>query len=388
MHKVDTAGGTKVLAEVKDLKEMAYGGLIAKGPSYAGIASDKGIRIRSIKGKSFQNLGGGVTPSPENPVEIEIFNASRIASFGHNLFNQESLEIGAIHDSTGAEIISNTLKRSGVIFVKENTRYSITPFAKRIFLYAGKKFIRNIFVPENVNTFLVPAGCNCIRIHYAIVNYTGNIMMNEGDELMSYEPYIGEVIEKDVALRSLPDGTCDEYRDGKVIRRVGRIVFDGSEDEVWNRQTDNDVIRFHTPVVDMKKMNVYYSNLICNRLRNLNNHTHYDTEIPSISGYADFQTNYPDQNWIYVLGLGNTENIRAWLQENPLEVLYPLATPTEETLSIPILPSQHPYTQVYTDSPIDTEIEWEILTSSNNDAQIDDLIARVTALESEAVSNA
>lgn len=59
MHKVDTAGGTKVLAEVKDLKEMAYGGLIAKGPSYAGIASDKGIKVRSIKGKSVQNLGGG-----------------------------------------------------------------------------------------------------------------------------------------------------------------------------------------------------------------------------------------------------------------------------------------------------------------------------------------
>lgn len=59
MHKIDVDGGTKVLAEVKDLKEMAYGGLIAKGPSYAGIVSDKGIRVRSIKGKSFQNLGGG-----------------------------------------------------------------------------------------------------------------------------------------------------------------------------------------------------------------------------------------------------------------------------------------------------------------------------------------
>lgn len=59
MHKIDVDGGTKTLAEIKDLKELAYGGLVATGPSYAGIASDKGIRIRSIKGKSVQNLGGG-----------------------------------------------------------------------------------------------------------------------------------------------------------------------------------------------------------------------------------------------------------------------------------------------------------------------------------------
>lgn len=59
MHKIDVDGGTKVLAEIKDLKGIAFDGLVATGPSYAGIASDKGIRIRSIKGKSFQNLGGG-----------------------------------------------------------------------------------------------------------------------------------------------------------------------------------------------------------------------------------------------------------------------------------------------------------------------------------------
>lgn len=46
MHKIDVDGGTKTLAEIKDLKELAYGGLVATGPSYAGIASDKGIRIR------------------------------------------------------------------------------------------------------------------------------------------------------------------------------------------------------------------------------------------------------------------------------------------------------------------------------------------------------
>lgn len=326
-----------------------------------------------------------MTPSPDNPVEIESFNASRIASFGHNLFNQESLEIGAIHASTGSETESDTVKRSDVVLVKENTQYSITPFTKRIFFYAGKKYIRSDFMPENENTFLVPAGCNCIRIHYTSVDHSGNIMMNEGGSLLPYAPYIGGIIEKDITLRSLPDGTCDEYKDGKIIRRVGRVVFDGSEDEVWNRQTDNNAVRFFVPLSNMKKMNVYINSLLCNRLMPVNNQTHYNTKIPSISGYADLQSVYPGQNWIYVLGLGNTENIRTWLQEHPIEVLYPLAAPTEETLFIPILPSQHPYTQVYTDSPIDTDIEWEILTSSNNDAQIEDLLARVTALESAAI---
>lgn len=59
MHKIDVDGGTKTLAEIKDLKELAYGGLVAKGNVYQGVCSDNGIRIRSIKGKSVQNLGGG-----------------------------------------------------------------------------------------------------------------------------------------------------------------------------------------------------------------------------------------------------------------------------------------------------------------------------------------
>ena len=59
MHEIKVNGQVKKLAEIKDLKEIAYDGLVAKGPSYEGICSDKGIRVRSIKGKSVQNLGGG-----------------------------------------------------------------------------------------------------------------------------------------------------------------------------------------------------------------------------------------------------------------------------------------------------------------------------------------
>lgn len=322
-----------------------------------------------------------MTPSPENPVEIESFKCTKFNST-NNLLTVLNVGVpNAYINSSGAIRPDETWLISKYFEIPVNAQKVLLHVAGDVpavcFYDINKDYITGMAYGNQIDiTLTIPDGAKLMRFSFpAASNESSKVVFDDG---------ISSTCEKLIVLHSLPDGTCDEYKDGKIIRRVGRIVLDGSGDEDWTKQSDNDVIRYFVTVNGMKKLNVYYGSLICDRLRTLNNHTHYDTEIPSISGYADFQNVYPNQNWIYVLGIGDA-NIRTWLQEHPLEVLYPLAEPTIESVSIPILPSQHPYTQVYTDSPVDTDIEWEILTSSNNDAQIDDLIARVTALESVAL---
>lgn len=59
MHKIDVDSGTKTLIEVKDLKDFAFDGLVAKGNAYQGVCSDNGVRVKTIKGRCIQNISGG-----------------------------------------------------------------------------------------------------------------------------------------------------------------------------------------------------------------------------------------------------------------------------------------------------------------------------------------
>ena len=418
MHKIDVDGGTKTLAEIKDLKELAYGGLMATGPSYAGIASDQGIRIRSIKGRSVQNLGGGVTPSPDNPVAIKGVDIRSIVSTGKNeikLCALTPLEYNGISfqpvyengelkcvkvngTSTGQatyslEATSQSLKGEYVVSGCPEGggagSYSlcIGLYSKETGAWVSESYqtgpdLAIDCTPRKTSiSILVRKGITCNNLLF----YP---MMRRKGTSGEYEPPKQNEIKKGLTLWSLPDGTCDEYKDGKVIRRVGIKVLNGSE--AWQKQTDNNAVRYYTPCHDMEKARNYTEVMMCTALP-VSSAAGTAIQDFSVSGYADYYDTYPDENWIYIMKSERFESaneLKLWLTNHPITVLYKLAAPTIEDVSIPILPSYHPYTTAYTDSPVDPEIEWEILTSSNNDVAVADLIARVAALESEAVNNA
>lgn len=392
MHKIDVDGGTKTLAEIKDLKELAYGGLVATGPSYAGIASDKGIRIRSIKGKSVQNLGGG-TPSPDNPVAIESVSIKKFIEAKRNVVKSFTNNSGAQY--AGAVYVDAKLK--------PNTQYTISFKSKS----AGTYYLNeDTFYNGAIDGyFVLPNGGGSFSKCLKTKNDTSNIILvknmlsneppqfydvqiEEGSNVTEYYPGDYKILLANMVLRSLPDGTCDEYKDGKIIRRVGIKVLNGSE--AWQKQTDNNKIRYYTPRHDMAKMTDYRLTMMCASLPITTASITTAGEF-GVTGYRDFAEVYPEQNWIYITKadqFDTVDDLKVWLAAHPLTVLYKLAVPTIEDVSIPILPSYHPYTTAYTDSPVDPEIEWEILIASNNDAAVADLIARVAALESEAVNNA
>lgn len=163
-----------------------------------------------------------------------------------------------------------------------------------------------------------------------------NILKNfqiERTQFTPYEPYYKKKISFNIGepLRSLPNGVCDEItRDGKLIRRVGKAVLDGSRR--WNLGTTSsgwkygDTLPFyHYPdKADINEKNNGYS--LTDRFQTSIGATIIGSDVESFSlGHSNYITIRLNKSRL------TTEDAKGfikWLQQNPTTVYYELETPT------------------------------------------------------------
>lgn len=242
---------------------------------------------------------------------------------------------------------------------------------------------------NSVNGKDLAAGTKYISLRIGINNsvagttYTDKIMLSFDPITEWEEPYYEE---KSVSLDlySLPDGTCDEMIGDKLIRRVGKAIFDGSNDENWSLQNpENPYFGISLP----KESVIFPGNEVGNAITNRFVFTDAN------SAWAGRVVNCASLNGagassrfrIRLQGVSTIDAFKVWLQTHPVNVYYELATPITETIDIPIIPTHAPYTTISHDSPIETEVEYEILTKSDYAADIIDIKQRLAALENAAI---
>ena len=206
-------------------------------------------------------------------------------------------------------------------------------------------------------TFTAPANCAWVtwRIgtNGAVANttYSGKTMVVYGDTATAYEPYSSTTTPIPVTLRSLPDGTHDEWVSGEsadtLVQRVGVQVFDGSES--WTSYNYGSVLGYYT--------NVDYAPLY-----------HYDAAADRTycsafaynprNGVADtwyFSSNR-EVNFKYPTATTVAE-WKAYLAGNPLTIVYELATPVTTTLTHVTLPYVHDGDSVWVDAQVTPNID-------------------------------
>ena len=169
------------------------------------------------------------------------------------------------------------------------------------------------------------------------VTVAKDIMVNAGSTSLPYIPYAAPssaLITLTDSLRGIPvtsGGTYTDddgqqwiadyiYRrqtDGKwcLWRNIKCAEYDGSTDEVWNVSVGGDNI-FTTSDFSGVPLNG-----LCNRFRYKNN--------PESAGEFEFDASH---SFRFYTDLNGVPAWRTWLQSNPLEVVYRLATPTIEEL--------------------------------------------------------
>ena len=146
-----------------------------------------------------------------------------------------------------------------------------------------------------------------------------------------YKEYKQEITLKE-PLRSLPNGVCDTIEGNKVIRRIGKIIFDGSE--YWSKtgfgghDTQN-TFEFSIPAGSADTGTAVRG--ISDRFP-----LYKVTNIPKDGGFRIARSNGGDYFLfsppVSLIPYRDTSAWTTWLSQNPVTVYYELANPVEELI--------------------------------------------------------
>lgn len=303
-----------------------------------------------------------------------------VKSCGKNLFDNSKIENISYSNSlmyilnTGAPTFPKTLNNisrgiGNIVKVKPNTTYTLSYdnissnlgcgvgfYSKKEDCNTFEKALgRNSSITNSSNklTFTTPEGANYIVagivILYKFANEGGavtldsipNIQIEEGTVETEYQPYQESEIEYQLGepLRSLPNGVCDSIENNKVIRRVGKVILNGSED--WIDVTAQLPIHTNTKVYhfskyDWAKLNSD-KNFISDKFKSYSTSALNNLDVEGVTITPDSymrisieKTKLTTQDMIA---------FKSWLKQNPTTVYYELATPIATKIEMPILKS-------------------------------------------------
>lgn len=340
--------------ELKDANGITQELTITDG--YAQLIDTATKRLNSlvIKGNTVQeSTSGKPSPSPEYPQEIKAVNELSGVMSGKNL-----LKPHGSYPTTDNGITFN-LMNDGIHVNGKCTRSNCRTFIYSDTLQAGTYYINGIKGASNSRYQVVLYKNNVILTYITTKNFklelkekakielslfvyseygTFNdlvlpyMICRDENDLYLYTPYQGQSLLNYTLQNPLYKiGDVYDYIDfnrGKIIRNVGVVTFDGSDDELWNKYSNN---------VSMDGYSVNVSNAIdttpciCNKL----------LTTDAISTTLEEAIKVLNNAMYVVLnkirGLNTTELFKSWLQSNPITVYYQLSTPTEEDIPTELL---------------------------------------------------
>lgn len=302
--------------------------------------------------------GGKPSPSPEYPQEIKAVNELSGVMSGKNL-----LKPHGSYPRTGYGITFN-LMNDGIHVNGKCTGSSWYTFIYSDTLQAGTYYINGIKGASN-SRYQVVLYKNDVIIGYITTNnfklvlkekakielslyvYSGYgtfndlvlpymICRNEND-LYLYTPYQGQSL-LNYTLQNPLYKLSDVYdyidfNRGKIVRNIGVITFDGSDDEDIRLSPPDGSRRvylylFRNSILSIENINPYFkSNMF--KFTNLwtdgvmsHNHLFY---VSSTNIYVSYNE------------ITSLNDFKTWLNKNPITVYYQLATPTEEDIPAELL---------------------------------------------------
>lgn len=162
----------------------------------------------------------GTLPYVNSEVNIGATNVSNTPVWfkqSKNLLNESALVTGGINESTGEDIANATRKRTGFINAKASTKYTLSITAPAvlwlIFYYYNENFT---FISSRAQasqtsvTDTAPANTNYLRvvIGNTATEVASNIMLNEGETALPYEPYVDtSIVVDDTTIYKKPEMT-------------------------------------------------------------------------------------------------------------------------------------------------------------------------------------
>ena len=320
--------------------------------------------------RKFELLGNsmqGENPAPDNPQEIKSagkWNEEKqkyeidVKVTGKNLIKTSPILPKRWSNNIDNHVIEYiTLKphTTYTLAMEEDTKY-VNDLRVRIFSKNDMtRWLAEILgASENKKKFTTKDDVECVLCVYHLLDYKGDVkqlQLVEGDISTPYEPYTEQTVQiiLDEPLRGIGEYKDTITKDG-VVRKIKRIVFDGSEDEKWviNNEREN-VIRFIPHQFgDAIKINDYQRSMI-DKLKWVSGVWNRD-EVGQDMFAGILRINMPKTL------TPDLQTFKTWLSQNPLTVDYVLAEPVTELLpesvqdQLSALHSENGTTHVFVDS--------------------------------------
>ena len=273
---------------------------------------------------------------------------------------------GSLDNTTGAELVDTTCVRSNFIEVVEDTAIvfrngGLERMAHILAYDSEKRYIEKLGI---VSSCSIPKdrGIKYVRIFMNMSNY---------DKLK-----ISKSVKAYKGLASLPNGVRDEIildrenNKAKIIQRVGKVTYDGTD--VWGAYTvHQNNVRIQTTLPNcVRRDTAGFIYAICDKL-------------PSVVWNYSWLQNY---NLVTVnltnlhLQLSDTtmtkQQMLSWLTQNPITVQYELAEPVVTEVDLSGFPYIYKEGHIFLNGEIAsvTEIKYSINQSHMIEASNQDLI--------------
>lgn len=347
--------------------------IYASLPKVSGTGSNISL-TPTIKGRLGSTLKGNTlqdgTPTPSTPVEIQsVTGLQTIDITGKNLFTagiEETTNTGVTANYNESEIkLNGTTSRDGNIFYDStlgafNSYRKIGNFVAGTYIVSFKKvsgslvktnggatalYIRNsnnqsvanlniTEYTESTNSTITIEQDTTLYVQYfsnrAGIEYTDYIFtlqLEKGSTTTPYQPYITpRQYEVDLKTNKLYDG---DYITGtpnnwSIVRENGEVVLDGDEGFSYTNG-----VFYKNNFISFNSSKVAYSNYFGYGGTCTNTTTAYNNGNNKIS----FNSN--DNASIYLRNddLTSSSAWNTWLSTHNVKVVYPLATPTTETIT-------------------------------------------------------
>lgn len=317
-YEYDTGRGITIINQNEDFS------------NYIRIVIKKDVTVNNLLFKPMFNegqtaqpfepyTGGKPSPNPEYPQEIKAVNKLSGVMCGKNLFNYNTY----IKNNKQLKIIikgGKTLFRNNSISSGLNYKiYDINNNILGTFISLNFTVTNPLKLPTNASYIEIKSD-NPFRNLY--IGYSSNT---------TYEPYIGSILNYTLQNPLYKIGDVYDYIDfnrGKIVRNIGVITFDGSDDENWTIYGNNTNMSGYTINISNA---IDTTPCICNKLLTT------DTISTTLEEAIKVLNNAMYVILNKIRGLNTTELFKSWLQSNPITVYYQLSTPTEEDIPTELL---------------------------------------------------
>jgi hypothetical protein len=201
-------------------------------------------------------LNSGDTALPYEPYFDGLRSAAvtEVESVGINIWDEE-FEVGYIDLSTGNLMYdANLLRSKNFIPVKPSVTYYMYNGSWNEYRIAFYDRSKNIISAEATNPFTTPQDCTFIKFYWSGTEYNHDISINKSGAAYNgkYYPYRSDTLPIPAAVQALDgyglgiNADCYNYIDWdkkQFVKRIERVVLNGSADEIWDSYLDSDSIR-------------------------------------------------------------------------------------------------------------------------------------------------